>query len=502
MTTSTGAVTIAIGALGPMGSGDATAVNGVSARVLEQRATWSMATALLGGTNAMRAAKAVYLPKWPMEADDTYESRLAKSTLFPAYRRTVFTLAARPFSKPITVSDNVPASIAALLPNIDLQGNSLDIYESETFRSAMGHGICGTLIDHPVRPPGARTRAEDAALGMRPYFVRVYAEQLLGWRKVVAEDGSVRLAQLRFMESVEEPDGEFGTKFVSQVRVFDRLAAEEPSVLGDNASRPGRVRSRVFRQTSDGGASWAEFSSAVLTLSEIPFVPTYGEYCGFMESRPPLLELAHQNVKHWQQQSDQDNLMHVARVPIIWTRCTGDDFKLVIGAASGVNLGNSPDAMLGFAEHSGAAIAAGKTQLDDLCQEMRQSGAELLVLRPGPATATEVASDNAVGMCALQEMALGAEDAIDQKLQFMAEYLGETDGGNVELFKDFGAATLADASASLLVGLKNSGGLSGETLFNELKRRGMISADVLWDEELERIESEAPDLPAAPGSEP
>ena len=487
----------AIGAIPlPLAMGTNTSVNAVSDAVARHRVVWSMATALLGGTALMRAAKQLYLPKWPCEEDDSYADRLSKSTLFPAYRRTVYTLAARPFSRPITVTDKVPASVAKLLPNIDLQGNSLDAHESETFRAAMGYGICGTLVDHPVRPPGARTRAQDETLGMRPYFVRVFADQLLGWRKTVSADGAVRLSQLRFSEEVEEPAGEFGTRCVTQVRVFDRLNADVPSDPENKSSRPGRVRSRVFRSNSEG--AWAMVTDNVLTLSEIPFVPTYGEYLGFMESRPPLLELAHLNVKHWQQQSDQDNLMHVARVPILWTKGTVDTFKLVLGAASAVDLGSNPDAAIGFAEHSGAAIAAGKVQLDDLCQEMRQSGAELLVLRPGPATATEVASDNAVGMCALQEMAIGAEDAIDQKLQFLAEYLGEESGGHVELFKDFGAATLAEASASLLVGLKNSGGLSAETLFSELKRRGIVSADIAWEEELARIQAEAPDLPAPP----
>lgn len=35
------------------------------------------------------------------------------------------------------------------------------------------------------------------------------------------------------------------------------------------------------------------------------------------DGKPPLIELAHLNVKHWQSQSDQDNILHVIRVPIL-----------------------------------------------------------------------------------------------------------------------------------------------------------------------------------------
>jgi hypothetical protein len=39
--------------------------------------------------------------------------------------------------------------------------------------------------------------------------------------------------------------------------------------------------------------------------------------CAFGDGEPPLLDLAYLNVKHWQSQSDQDNILHIARVPIL-----------------------------------------------------------------------------------------------------------------------------------------------------------------------------------------
>ena len=229
----------------------------------------------------------------------------------------------------------------------------------------------------------------------------------------------------------------------------------------------------------------------------------------FMQAKPPLMELAYLNVKHWQSQSDQDTLMHVARVPILTlTGITDSDpdkpFELTIGASAAVRL--PQDASMAYVEHTGSAIEAGKVSLDDLKEEMRQSGAELLVIKPGPTTATEVASDNAVGMCALQRIALMLQDVLNHCLQTMADYTKEQKGGTLKLFMDFAAATLAEASASMLIGLANGGGLSRETLINELKRRGIVSSDVTWESEKELIDAEGPSLltepPPAPGAKP
>ena len=113
---------------------------------------------------------------------------------------------------------------------------------------------------------------------------------------------------------------------------------------------------------------------------------------------------------------------------------------------------------------------------------MRQTGAELLVLKPGDVTATQVQSENEANRCALQRIVEDFEDSLDQCLQFMAMWVNEPEGGHVTLFKDFGAANLAEASAELLLKSNQAGKLSDETYFGELKRRvSGISAKMLTE---------------------
>lgn len=444
-----------------------------SKAALRMSAWWDVCTTLWNGTEAMREAGVAYLPMWPNEDPESYKTRKSISTLFPAFKRTVVTLAARPFSQAITLGEGIPARIKALLPDIDLRGTNLDTFAADLMQEVLGKGLVGILVEYKLRPEGVVTVAQETAAKLRPYFVKVKVESILGWKSALV-DGKLTLTQLRIMESVEVDDGDFDTKEIDQVRVLE---------IG---------KWTTYRK--DAAGHWVQEAAGLTTLSSIPFVPIYGERVAFMVGKPPLLELAHLNVKHWQSQSDQDTLMHVARVAILVAKGVSKTFKLIIGANSSVKI--DENASLEYVEHTGAAIGAGKTSLDDLKEDMRQAGAELLVMKTsGPATATEVASDNAVGMCALQEMTAGVEDALDQALQLLAEWLGESDGGTVNLFKDFGAATLAEASAQVLLSMASAGKLSNETLVNEYKRRGILSADVTWEDEQDNLTIESPPPP-------
>jgi hypothetical protein len=436
--------------------------------------------ALLGGTDAMRAAGKKYLPQWPGEDDKAHATRLAVATLFPAYQRTIEVLGAKPFSKPVTFGKDVPAKIQALCDDVDRQGRNLHAFLSEVGQEALGYGFSGILVDYPAtKDKDGRalyvTKADEDSAGVRPYFVQIHPRSILGW---LSDKGG--LTQLRLLESVEVPDGEFDIKYIEQVRVLRRGAWE--------------TWRKIEGKTDD---DWAPHESGVTTLKGIPFVPVYGNRLGFMMARPALLELAHANVEHWQSKSDQQNILHVARVPILFARMLGPETAITVGAGAAVKA-EHPDADLKFVEHTGAAIEAGRLSILDLEDRMRQAGAELLVIKPGNVTESQTLADNEQGACALQKVAENIEDAADQALQLMGEWVGEQQGGHISIYKDFGAATLAETSAELLLKFSQSGGLSKESLFGEYQRRGIIRPDTTWEDEMGRLEGEGPALGTMP----
>ncbi|MGR5448171.1 DUF4055 domain-containing protein, partial [Vibrio jasicida] len=79
---------------------------------------------------------------------------------------------------------------------------------------------------------------------------------------------------------------------------------------------------------------------------------------------PPLAELAYMNVEHWQSKSDQQTILHVARVPILFAKMLGDN-KITVGGAAVVKC-EDENGDLKYVEHGGAAIEAGRLSLLDL----------------------------------------------------------------------------------------------------------------------------------------
>ncbi|QQP96539.1 DUF4055 domain-containing protein [Lysobacter enzymogenes] len=461
------------------------------AEVKELRHDWCILESLAGGTRKMRCEGQMYLPKWPAEDDESYRSRLATATLFPAWRRTVSVMSGKPFSKALSLSD-ADTKIEEWSTDIDQQGVSLHSFAAEMFQEVVGFGLCGILVDYPETAPvpqTARTVAQVEAAGLRPYWVRIKHNQILGW-KAKSIGGRMKLMQLRLLETYEEEDGLYGSVCSPQVRVLEpgrwEIWREVKKSTGPSAG--------IATQTV-----WAKASEGRTTLSDIPFVPLYGLRKGFMIGEAPLLDLAYLNVKHWQSQSDQDTILHVARVPILCTIGADDESRLTVGASSAVKLPVNAD--MKFVEHSGGAITAGKTSLDDLTDQMIQTGAELLVKRGGNTTVVGDANDAEANKSDLQRIAENFEDAIDQALVYTAQFAGLKKPGSVELFDDYGAATLSDASASLVRDLAMSGFITKATALNEMKRRGVLSADVDPETEAAGVEAEGPPL-GAMGQQP
>lgn len=445
----------------------------------EMRKDWAIVDALMGGTAAMRAAKEKFMPKWPKETTETYSARLKNATLLPALSETVQNMTGRVFAKPIVLSDDVPEQILSFAENLDRQGNNLQVWSQTFFSQALSHGLCHALVEYPSTTdeegkPLIRTVADEKAAGVRPYVVLISPGQVLGWRSNSASGQHV-LTQFRYLEVVEEDDGEFGVKSIPQIRILT------PGVWA------------IWRK-SEGTASteeWVKHAEGKNTLGEIALTTLYTKRTGYMTAKPPLLELAHLNVKHWVSQSDQDNILHVARVPMLAVIGVEDDFNLVVGTSSATRLPKEGD--MKWVEHTGKSIEAGSASLHDLVDDMRLSGAKLLEKEnQGVKTATQAEDESAQEMSPLQTMAGQLEDALDQILQFFAKWIKQAQGGHVTVNGNFDVDFAPEITVPMLVNMATNGQISSQTLFGEIQRRGMLKDDLTWDEELKRLKEQPP----------
>lgn len=409
---------------------------------------WELIRDLLGGTRAMRLRGEKWLPREPGESREAYAIRLGRTVLFNGLQRTVQTLLGKPFARPVAVSGDVDPTIAGYLDDVDLAGRNLTVFARDVMQAALTDGLTHILVDYPEA---------GASASARPYLVHVPAPDLIGWR--AAEDGiGGRLERIRVRETVHEPRGDWVEAAVEQIRVL----------------HCGRFE--VWRRADGAASPWRRHRRGETSLSEIPLVTIYANRTGFMTARPPLLDLAWLNLAHWQSASDQRHILHVARVPILFARnLQVPEDGLEIGP-NRIVLGEGEGASLGFVEHSGAAIAAGRQDLLDLEDRMAVMGLDLVTRRTGTTTATARAIDAAESGSALLALTRALEDGLTTALGLMAKWLGLDPGaaGRVSLHQDFALGESEDAGLDVLLKARLAGDIDRKAFLAELHRRGLI----------------------------
>lgn len=457
-----------------------------SAAAERQVALAAVGRALMGGTKAMREAGKTYLPQFEAESETAYQARLKSSWLFNGYRKTVMDNTGRVFDKPVEIKQG-PNELSDWAENIDLAGRDLSMFARDVFESAMaGSGIAYVMVDAPRRE-GPVTRAQAEAENLRPYMSLLTCEEILGWKTAQVGNATV-LSQLRIMESVsEEKEGdEFAEESIPQIRVLDRL---------DNG-----VRTRLYRKDKN---EWKQVSEDEggdfinTDIQEITVAPLYLNRCGFFKGEPLLDDLADVNVAHWQSQSDQRNILHYARTPILFGAGFSDDADVVIASSSMVK-SDDPTAKLEWVEHSGQAIGAGRQDLKDLEFQMEALGLQLLVQKTGQQSATGEVLDAKKETSTLSMSADALKDCLEQAFSFMAMYGGLDGDIEVDVNKEFGVSMMTPQEFAGILAAVANGTLSRETALLEMSRRGMIAPDIDPEEEAERIAAQPPELTGNP----
>jgi len=430
---------------------------------------------LLGGTYSMRKAGREHLFQMPLEDEKAYKNRLNRSTLYPALSETLSQMCGRVFFDPINTVDVDEKIQQEFLPDVDLLGNNLDVFASQWFYAALAYGVSFVLVDYS-HIQQAITLADEKALGARPYLIHIKPQAVLGI-KYERINGQTRLTQFRYKEFIILDDGEFATKQVEQINVYEI----------------GRVRK--FRQGVDGGEHLLIEDIAMKIngkpLDFVPVIPFVTKNTGHHHfAEPPLMELAYLNIKHWQSQSDQDNILNTARVPLLARTGVSDDSAVKIG---GSIIDLPKDGNLFYVEHSGASIQAGQESLKELESQMRVAGAKLLDKTVLAMTDSQAKDEQSKEISLLRLYANRFEDALDLTLEYVGKWLGIENVGKVEISGNIDSDYDPNASMDTVIKLNAAGIVSKQTAFNESKRRGLISDNVEWEDEQARLDGDGID---------
>jgi hypothetical protein len=415
-----------------------------------QEPHWILIEDLLHGTYGMRRRHRRYLPQEPRELDESYDNRLARSVCPPYYQRLERMLAGMLTRKPVRLVDTSD-TIREQLFDVDLQGNDLNVWTYETTRKLIRYGHIGTLVDAPSD-------------GGRPYWVTYTPRQILGWR-TEQSNGEQRLSMLRLQETVTMPEAEYGERIVQQVRVLT----------------PGAYQ---IHQQADNG-EYQVVDEGTTSLDEIPFSVAYCGRINYLESRPPLEDIAELNLKAYQIQSDLDNQLHISAVPML-------AFFGFPSAAEEVSAG--PGEAIAFpadgrAEYIAPPSDAFDSQFQRLDQLERQINELGLSAVLGQKLVGETASakmiDRSQGDSTMMVIAQNVQDMIDNSLQYHAQFLGQNQAAGSSLVnRDFLGAQLEPQQITALLSLYTAGTITQETLLQQLADGEVLGDDFNVEEEI------------------
>ena len=422
-----------------------------------QEPHWILIEDLLQGTYGMRRKHRRYLPQEPRELDESYDNRLARSVCPPYYQRLERMLAGMLTRKPVKLQD-VSDAIREQLFDVDMQGNDLNVWTYETARKLVRYGHIGCLVDAPSN-------------GGRPYWCTYTPRQILGYR-TEQQDGQQRLIQLRLQEVVLEadPDSKYGEKQIDQVRVLT----------------PGEYQ---IHQRQDNG-NYEVTDEGTTSLTEIPFSVAYCNRVGFMESRPPLEDIAELNLKSYQVQSDLDNQLHISAVPMLAFFGFPTSAEEV-SAGPGEALAFPADGKAEYIEPQGRSFDFQFKRLEQIALQINELGlSAVLGQKLSAETAESKMIDRSQGDSTMMVIAQNVQDMIDNSLKFHAEFMGQQEAaGSCTVNRDFIGARLDPTDINALLQLYTAGTITKDTLLQQLADGEVLGDDFDVQEEIDATAS-------------
>jgi len=414
-----------------------------------QEPHWILIEDLMQGTYGMRKKHRRYLPQEPRELDESYDNRLARSVCPPYYQRLERMLAGMLTRKPVRLTDTADI-IQEQLFDVDLQGNDLNVWTYETTRKMVRYGHVGVLVDAP--------KAEYEG---RPYWCIYTPRDILGWRYEGSE-----LVQLRLMEKVVLPDGEYGEKTAEQVRVLT----------------PGEYK--IYQKQKN--TNFELIDEGTTSLDNIPFSVAYANRLNIMESRPPLEDIAELNLKTYQVQSDLDNQLHISAVPML-AFFGFPSAAEEVSAGPGEAIAFPADGRAEYIEPKGTSFDHQFKRLEQIAGQINELGlSAVLGQKLSAETAEAKRLDRSQGDSTMMVIAQNMQDMIDNSLQFHAQYLGNTTAaGSSYVNRDFLGARLDPQEVGSLLQLYTAGTITQETLLNQLSEGEVLGDEFDVDAELE-----------------
>lgn len=437
---------------------------------------WDKVSVMIGGQDEVISAGEMLLPKFPGETADAYSFRRSVAKYTNIIRDIFESLASKPFEEEIQLV-NENGEIADFAENVDGDGNNLSKFAADVFFNGIANAIDWIFVDYPVAL-GVRTVADLKASGVRPYWSRILAANMLE-AKVQFLNGKHVLTYARFLENPKMGQRE--------VKIFER---------GEN----GVVSWQLFVETDK---DWLLKDEGVLSIDTIPLVPFI---TGRREGRtfkfyPALTDAVNLQGVLFRQESGLEYAKTMTAFPMLCGSGVSPP-KDAAGQPKALHVG--PQAVL-YAPVSGdgtvgswSYIEPGAQSLEFLAKDIDATKRDLRELGKQPLTAqsanlTVITTAYAAGKSRSAVKAWGniLKDALENALKITAKYLNLKDvEPEVSVYDEYD--DFSEDDVSHIEAARKNGDLSQETYWAELKRRNVLSAEFDAKAERKRLLNEVP----------
>jgi len=454
---------------------------------------WSLVGTLISGTDAVIAAGETFLPRLPNEGKKDYEFRLGVAKFTNIYRDIVENLASKPFVTPVTVP-NAPGPIEEFIKDVDGSGRNLTTYAADMFFNGISDAIDWLFVDFPnVDPNEVRTIADEKKAGVRPFWSRILAANMLEVRSAV-HSGKEVLTYARIYEPDVAGD--------DYVRIMERDAAGARWTLWKAKPTNGRAGANTPREFEQVGAG--VFSIGVLPL--VPFVTgrRNGRKWVF---HPPMRDAADLQKKLYQDESGLDYIKTMAAYPMLAGNGVSPPKKDAANANSPVErapvgpmavLYAPPDGKGGYGnwallEPAASSLTFLKEQIKDTIVQLRELGRQPLTANSGNLTVITTTVAAQKGNSAVQSWAFILTNVIIEALKLTALWMKvDYADPKVTIFTDFDVDGEGGETLTALGKMRDGGDLSQRTLWKEMQRRNVLAPDFDADEEEKALLTETP----------
>ena len=276
-----------------LASGDPARVDTPHSAYARMMARITKCRAAFAGTEAWRGLDRAVLPQLEGESDASYEVRKACAALHPGFEKAVDVGVGLLLQKEPTIDAKAPAELLQFYEDVDGAGTHGTLFCDDLCTASMVDGIAGIFTDYTrdddptldranasaaAIPGTALDAADTRALGLRPYWVLVKADEIL--KPLYQVIGGVKTLVLFVRkETVERIIEPYGVQTLTRYRAY-RLRGKV-------------VSCQLFEQTSEGAEPQKVGPEIMLRNQQtIPWSPLRGgQRVSDTETRPTLVGL-------------------------------------------------------------------------------------------------------------------------------------------------------------------------------------------------------------------